>query len=414
MVMKKKHSIYVWTLTGIIIMLGFALAATTITDTTFNMGTTGSANFSGFLYINSTNVGIGTSNATEIFEVVKNFDGNTILEVNNVNAGSSAQATFKALAENAEIQVIATSSNYAIPNAGAILAQANTNQLLLGTLNSGANITFYTGTWPTESMRLTSAGRLGIGTSSPLGLLEILNIADDSAEVYIGRNNPAVENTIGAVNFIDKANLIAYGGFSFDTTNVSSGSEGAKMILSMMADGTSSEIITSEYSNEDEEVAISLFDGFAGVDKSLEAGNDDDTDGAGWYISGEGGGERTTGDGDGFAGGDLHLTAGDGSETQGAGGYTGGSGGSLYLYGGEGASGPTPGTAGNIYIGSDDEGGVIGSLLSIFNGMVNITNEGNIHTAGNITTNTNSYQCYNDACTVYTYYNGSSLITKVN
>jgi len=65
--MKKSYSIYIWTLVGIIIMLGLTLATTTITDTAFTIGTDGLTNLSGLAYINSTNFGIGTSAPSYLF-----------------------------------------------------------------------------------------------------------------------------------------------------------------------------------------------------------------------------------------------------------------------------------------------------------------------------------------------------------
>ncbi len=68
----KKFSIFAWTITGIVLMSLFVLATTTITDTSFNMDTTGSANLSGMLYVNSTNVGIGTDNPVYKLDVSGN------------------------------------------------------------------------------------------------------------------------------------------------------------------------------------------------------------------------------------------------------------------------------------------------------------------------------------------------------
>jgi hypothetical protein len=128
---------------------------------------------------NSGNLGIGTTSPSQILETYKSTNGDVAIQVTNPNAGASATAQFFASNGTTQTQFFHTGTSY---NGTGILASSaglggiynNTAQGIALLASSAAGpIRFGTTTSNTERMRIASDGNVGIGTTSPLYLLDL-------------------------------------------------------------------------------------------------------------------------------------------------------------------------------------------------------------------------------------------------
>jgi hypothetical protein len=126
----------------------------------------------GRLFVDASgNVGIGTP-PSSLLQLQSDSDSDKSIYLRNSNTGNSASSTFSANTSTAQLLLRAHSASHSAWPATALLSANSgfTNGLALST-GTAAPITFYTNN--TERLRITSAGLVGIGTSSPGALLHV-------------------------------------------------------------------------------------------------------------------------------------------------------------------------------------------------------------------------------------------------
>ena len=145
---------------------------------------------------NGGNVGIGTTSPESIVHIAQtNSGGKTILYIDN-NAGSALnnEATIK----------FSVDSGASVSNGGAEISTINVNAS-----NGNADLTFKTfnaSTGFTEKLRITNNGNVGIGTSNPTSLLELLDsdgqkLQLDGNEIYHVNDSPLYLKSSGDIVF---------------------------------------------------------------------------------------------------------------------------------------------------------------------------------------------------------------------
>lgn len=108
------------------------------------------------------NVGIGVSPST-LLHVSKSQTADTEIRVNNANSGASARSMLSLNADTASIYMIVYGSGASPASLCTWYAASNSEYRMWNSSNTA--MTFYTNN--AETMRLSAAGNLGIGTNSP-------------------------------------------------------------------------------------------------------------------------------------------------------------------------------------------------------------------------------------------------------
>jgi hypothetical protein len=143
-------------------------------------------------------VGIGTATPAERLHVVENADANTLLTVENPNAGTSALGGIRAQSDSAIVNFQAHGSGRTLARFGQTLAswaeflQVTGNGFILGTL---ADKPLILGTNNTNRVHITGSGNIGIGTTSPATRLHLFGDTDAPTVLQ-------VENTSSGVNAV--------------------------------------------------------------------------------------------------------------------------------------------------------------------------------------------------------------------
>jgi hypothetical protein len=175
---------------------------------------------SGLVYSGS-NVGIGISSPTEKLHIVSSAAGNQFARITATDSNASAAwVAQNDSGDNIVYRVFSsgvsgTQMGAALGRSASLLANlGGSGVFLLGTFS---NTNFILGTNNTERMRITTAGNVGIGTTSPGGKLQIADGSsgttnDSSTTLY-------VENDGSSNSFYVLQTATFGGGKSFSVTN---------------------------------------------------------------------------------------------------------------------------------------------------------------------------------------------------
>ena len=159
-------------------------------------------------------VGIGTSTPSSLLHTEKNHNGTTDILIKNTTAGTAAQSVIQVNADAGIGSLKALSSSYTTSNqaiADSVLLESDSTSS--GGLQISAAGTNEVGLWTNSTRRatLTSGGCLGLGVSTPDGLLHIYSGNAGSVAASSGGCNLVIENS-------------AHGGVSILTPDASTGS----------------------------------------------------------------------------------------------------------------------------------------------------------------------------------------------
>ncbi len=170
-------------------------------------------------------IGIGTAAPAEELHVVKAQNANTFIQVGNTTNGTAASVGGRLVAADATGLFFVAPSNYsAVPIASdrfnlvassATLGDSDASGLNLVAAKSDADIKFYTGgfTATEERMVIDSSGNVGIGVTSPAGVLDAsgdtIRLGNNTSRMYIADNAGAID-------------LLGYSGAGYNSINIRS------------------------------------------------------------------------------------------------------------------------------------------------------------------------------------------------
>ena len=121
--------------------------------------------------------GVGTSTPNSKFHVLDNVDANSILQIENPNAGLSAVAALRAKSDVASVNFESHGSGRTISRFGVTLAgwneflTAQGNGLVIGTAPGAGALVL--GTNSLARITVLTDGKVGIGTATPTATLEV-------------------------------------------------------------------------------------------------------------------------------------------------------------------------------------------------------------------------------------------------
>ena len=192
------------------------------------------------------NVGIGTTAPTSILQIVSsnNGSGSTISNTNS-NAGALATSAFSATNDGAQSTRVGITSSgftptYLQSNEG-FLNSAGINGLTIASLTNTGAIKFATGsnTLPTEKMRISAGGNVGIGTNAPAAILDLVGTTTANSAILVPRADLAARPTgiNGMIRYnTDSQKFEAFGNSAWADIATSSAGGGASQWLTAGAD----------------------------------------------------------------------------------------------------------------------------------------------------------------------------------
>ncbi|HEY0907950.1 MAG TPA: hypothetical protein VGE35_01235 [Candidatus Paceibacterota bacterium] len=175
----------------------------------------GTANKNLVLNPSAGNVGIGTTSPSGLLEVGSSSASPIRSFVTNANSGTGAYSELvvrnglaNTVDDSLRLMTMGTgftTSQGFVQDSGVLNADANlSGGLSIMTRNTSAPIRFYTAGAGNERMRITEAGNVGIGTTSPSSKLTVeANSATASSTIRISTSNTAVglDEVVGALEF---------------------------------------------------------------------------------------------------------------------------------------------------------------------------------------------------------------------
>jgi hypothetical protein len=168
----------------------------------------------GPIYYDSGNVGIGTATPTGLLTLRgsgaavplyldnSNTAGYSVIRLNAGAAEASAGGAF------AQLGSTTTASGAVSANSTALMGYEQGGLALAAVNSVDSNIRFYTGGWPAanERMRLTHAGKLGIGTSAPTARLHVfvnsgaeVDGIESNVQTTVSTNTTQTDNGLRAI-----------------------------------------------------------------------------------------------------------------------------------------------------------------------------------------------------------------------
>lgn len=172
------------------------------------------ANVERMIITNAGRVGIGTTNPEVRLQVFENADANTVAEVWNDNAGLNAAGAFRTRSNTAQTSYVSHGSGRTLSRYGLTLAGWSEiltwqgNGLVIGT-NMSAPVVL--GTSNVEQVRITPAGNVGIGTTSPTAKLHVNGDIVASGSITGASTLNATSATLQTLN-VSNVDLMRVGG----------------------------------------------------------------------------------------------------------------------------------------------------------------------------------------------------------
>jgi len=170
--------------------------ANTLTTTTLVVNTISSS----VVYSSGSNIFGNALSNTQVMTGSLQVTGSTHYLLGNVGIGTTSPTIYGGGMEISRVSQagLRVSSTGGISPGGIEIGYESSVGGFIQTVQAGGQITFYTGNASTTAMRITSAGNIGIGTTTPSEKLDIFSGAGSAAFINLIGNN----NTAGTSNVV--------------------------------------------------------------------------------------------------------------------------------------------------------------------------------------------------------------------